>query len=83
MIKFLFGRPGTGKTTRVVEEIKALAVREDHPIYLIVPEQQAYSAERDILAALPASAGKVFSVLSFSRLCDVVADLYGGRAQHT
>ena len=83
MIRFLFGRPGTGKTTRVVEEIKALAAREDHPVYLIVPEQQAYSAERDVLAALPASTGKVFSVLSFSRLCDVVADLYGGRAQHT
>ena len=83
MIRFLFGRPGTGKTTRVVEEIKALATQEDHPIYLIVPEQQAYSAERDVLAALSASAGKVFSVLSFTRLCDVVADLYGGRAQHT
>ena len=83
MIKFLFGRPGTGKTTRVMEEIKALAAQENRPVYLIVPEQQAYSAERDILAALPASAGKSFSILSFSRLCDVVADLYGGRAQHT
>ncbi|MBR6782832.1 MAG: PD-(D/E)XK nuclease family protein [Clostridia bacterium] len=83
MIRFLFGRPGTGKTTCVIEEIKALAAQEDRPVYLIVPEQQAYSAERDVLAALPASAGKVFSVLSFSRLCDVVADLYGGRAQHT
>ena len=41
MINFLFGRPGTGKTTRVVEEIKALAALGARPVYLIVPEQQA------------------------------------------
>lgn len=83
MIRFLFGRPGTGKTTRVVEEIKALAAEGSRPVFLIVPEQQAYSAERDLLGAIPLSAGQHLSVLSFSRLCDTVADLYGGRAQHT
>ena len=83
MIRFLFGRPGTGKTTRVVTEIKSLACETDRPIFLIVPEQQAYSAERDVLAALPTSVGQTLSILSFSRLCDVVADLYGGRAQYT
>ena len=83
MIRFLFGRPGTGKTTRVIEEIKSLAMEGTRPVYLIVPEQQAYSAERDVLSALPPEAGRCLSVLSFSRLCDKVADLYGGRAQHT
>ena len=83
MIHFLFGRPGTGKTTRLVQEIQALCADGSRLVYLIVPEQQAYSAERDVLSALPPEAGKCFSVLSFSRLCDTVADLYGGRAQHT
>ena len=83
MIRFLFGRPGTGKTTRMVQEIQALCAEGSRPVYLIVPEQQAYSAERDVLSALPPEAGQFFSVLSFSRLCDTVADLYGGRAQHT
>lgn len=83
MIRFLFGRPGTGKTTRMAEEIRTLCAEGTRPVYLIVPEQQAYSAERDLLSALPPEAGKCFSVLSFSRLCDTVADLYGGRAQHT
>lgn len=83
MIRFLFGRPGTGKTTRVVEEIKTLAAEEIRPVYLIVPEQQAYSAERDVLSVLPPSAGQCLSILNFSRLCDTLADLYGGRAQHT
>lgn len=83
MIRFLFGRPGTGKTTRVVEEIKTIAAERNRPVYLIVPEQQAYSAERDVMSALPASVGRFLSILSFSRLCDTLADLYGGRAQHT
>ncbi|MBR5124593.1 MAG: hypothetical protein IKU90_05620, partial [Clostridia bacterium] len=80
MIRFLFGRPGTGKTTRIVEEIRARINEGDAPVYLIVPEQQAYSAERDVLSALPPDAGRRFSILSFSRLCDTVADRFGGRA---
>jgi ATP-dependent helicase/nuclease subunit B len=83
MIRFLFGRPGTGKTTHVVNEIKSVTAEGIRPVFFIVPEQQAYSAERDLLAAIPPSAGQHLSVLSFSRLCDTVADLYGGRAQHT
>jgi ATP-dependent helicase/nuclease subunit B len=87
MIRFLFGRPGSGKTYTVTREISRLVSdrenAEAHPIYLIVPEQQAYSAERDILSAIPADGGRYFSILSFSRLCDTVADRFGGRAQHT
>ncbi len=83
MIRFLFGRPGTGKTTRMIEEIRTHIHEGDRPVYLIVPEQQAYSAERDVLSVLPPEAGRRFSILSFSRLCDTVADRFGGRAQHT
>ena len=87
MIRFLFGRPGSGKTYTVTREIEALVSDErrvgSRPVYLIVPEQQAYSAERDILSAIPSDAGRYFSILSFSRLCDTVADRFGGRAQHT
>lgn len=82
MMRFLFGRPGTGKTTRIVEEIKACLAEGTHPVFLIVPEQQAYSAERDVLSTLPPERGMNLSILSFSRLCDTVADRFGGRAQH-
>lgn len=82
MIRFLFGRPGAGKTHRMVEEIKEHVAHGNRKVYLIVPEQQAYSAERDILSVLPPDAGRVFSILSFSRLCDTVADKFGGRAQY-
>ncbi len=83
MIRFVFGRPGTGKTHSTIERIRTLQAEGNQRIYLIVPEQQAYSAERDVLSSLPADAGKCFSILSFSRLCDLLADRFGGRAHHT
>lgn len=80
MIRFIFGRPGTGKTYTTVERIRTLIAEGDRRIYLIVPEQQAYSAERDILSSLPVNAGKCFSIISFSRLCDLLSDRFGGRS---
>ncbi len=82
MIRFVFGRPGTGKTYTTLTRIRAHIASGDRRVYLIVPEQQAYSAERDVLSALPPDAGKCFTILSFSRLCDTLADRFGGRTQH-
>ena len=83
MIRFLFGRPGYGKTYTIVKEISSLLKTGSKRIYLIVPEQQAFSSERDILSVLPPEAGKSFSILSFSRLCDLIADSFGGRTSAT
>lgn len=84
MLHFLFGRPGSGKTHKILEEIRThLDDGTGRRVWLVVPEQAAYSAERDILSALPPEAAQVFSIISFSRLCDLVADRFGGRAQHT
>ncbi len=82
MIRFVFGRPGSGMTERILCDIRSLVEADTAPVWLIVPEQQVYSAERDILSALPPDAGKYFSIISFSRLCDLLADRYGGRTQH-
>lgn len=82
MIQFLFGLPGTGKTHRIIEDIRSLLDTGDKRVYLLVPEQQIYSAERDILSALPAGAASCFSILSFTRLCDEIEGLYGGRTGH-
>ncbi len=88
MIRFVFGRPGFGKTTYVIDHIRdeiarGITAGSPHRVWLLVPEQQAYSAERDILSALPGEAGRCFSIISFSRLADLVADRFGGRTQHT
>ncbi len=82
MIRFLFGRPGSGMTERILCDIRTLAKTDTVPVWLIVPEQQVYSAERDILSALPPDARRSFSIISFSRLCDLLADRFGGRTQH-
>ncbi len=82
MIRFVFGRPGSGKSDRMIEELRAHIESGGRRVWLIVPEQQVYSAERDILSVLPADAGRCFSIISFSRLCDAVADRFGGRTQH-
>ncbi len=83
MIRFLFGRPGSGKTYTIIDDIRKQLSNGQKKIWLIIPEQQAFSAERDILSVLPADAGNRFSIVSFSRLCDVTENLYGGRAQHS
>lgn len=83
MIHFIFGQPGTGKTHLVVERIREMITSSSddrRPVYLIVPEQQVYSSERDVLSALPPEAGRRFSIVSFSRLSDLVSSKYGGRS---
>ena len=86
MLQFLLGRPGSGKTSRILQEIRAHSDAfkggEDAPwrVLLIVPEQEVYSAERRVLAALPPDAARWFSIISFTRLCDLSENAYGGRA---
>lgn len=80
MLNLLFGGPGSGKTRSVIGRIRADLSAGDGPVYLLVPEQMLYSAESGILPDLPPEAGKRLSVLSFTRLCDTVADRFGGRA---
>ena len=82
MIQFLFGLPGTGKTHRMIEDIRSLLEVGEQRVYLLVPEQQIYSAERDILSTLPPNAASCFSILSFTRLCDEIESVYGGRTGH-
>lgn len=79
MLTYLFGRPGTGKTYEIVQRIRADLQSGTKQVFLIVPEQQLYSAESGILPGLPPEAGRRLSVLSFSRLADVAADRFGGR----
>lgn len=76
MLKFLFGRPGSGKTNSIIEDIKR-TVDSNKRCYLLVPEQQAYISEC-MLADLPPSSALCFEVVTFSRLCTIVFGKYGG-----
>ncbi|MBE6547272.1 MAG: hypothetical protein E7667_00130 [Ruminococcaceae bacterium] len=78
MINILFGCSGSGKTEYIVKKIKE-SVQAKKTTYLLVPDQQLFTAEH-MLADMPAQAGLYFKVISFSRMCDMVFDRYGGRA---
>ncbi len=76
MINLIFGCAGSGKTSRITQEIKN-SISQKKRTYLLVPEQQVFTAE-SMLADLPDSAGLYFEVISFSRLCELVFGKYGG-----
>ena len=76
MINLIFGCAGSGKTSRIMQEIKN-SISQNKRTYLLVPEQQVFTAE-SMLADLPDSAGLYFEVISFSRLCELVFSKFGG-----
>lgn len=77
MITFVFGRAGSGKSVFIENKIKEdiVAGRE---VWLIVPEQQTYTAERHYTKILPPSSQLSFEVVNFSRLANKAFRLYGG-----
>ncbi len=77
MIRFLFGASGHGKTAAVAEMLRRDA-EAGKPCLLIVPEQEAVSAERMTLEALPPHAQLTMEILNFSRLFNRVCREYGG-----
>lgn len=79
MLKFIFGRPASGKTYNVLNMIKELADSGKNAV-LIVPEQFSFESERAVLKALGDKAALNVSVMSFSRLCDEVGRAVGGIA---
>ncbi|MBQ9781056.1 MAG: PD-(D/E)XK nuclease family protein [Clostridia bacterium] len=83
MLRMLLGRTGSGKTTKVISEIRSLLKEQSRDVYLIVPEQQHYSVERALLSSLSSKEAERLTVTSFTKLCDTLEDLYGGRAHTT
>ena len=76
MLNFILGRPGGGKTSYIIEEIrKKVALGEK--CLLLVPEQQTFVSE-SMLADLPPSSALCFEVVTFSRLAARVFGEYGG-----
>ncbi|QEK11420.1 helicase-exonuclease AddAB subunit AddB [Crassaminicella thermophila] len=79
MIRYIFGRAGTGKTHLVLEEIKKRLENTDHNrLILIVPEQFTLQAERDLIEKLNLPGIIDVEVLSFTRLAHNVLNEVGG-----
>jgi len=77
MLKFIFGRAASGKTTTVLNMIEN-DVKDGNEAVLIIPEQFSFESERAILKRLGDSYSKKVTVLSFTRLCDEVERITGG-----
>ena len=77
MLQLVCGRSGSGKTEFIRKKIFD-AANGHKDIILIVPEQSSFQNERKILENLGAKKASKISVLSFSRLCDIILEKYGG-----
>ena len=79
MLKFIYGKPSSGKTYTIMEKIREYT-KNNIPCVLIVPEQFTFENERLVLKTLGDKAALNVKVLSFSRLCDEIERSIGGTA---
>ena len=69
-MRFILGRSGTGKSTKVLDEIKnCIESGFDKPIIYIVPEQFSFEAEKRLINVIGKNGVIGTQVLSFKRLC--------------
>ena len=77
MINFIYGDYGSGKSTHILELIKQ-GYQNKIRSFLIVPEQQTVSKERQIASLLPPDAQLLCEVTNFSRLSNSIFRDLGG-----
>ena len=80
--KIIYGRSGSGKTTYIFNEIKK-RIDKQNKVYIVVPEQFSYSAEKNLLNTLEENSAINAEVLTLSRMADrVIADTIGNNSTH-
>ena len=79
MLRILLGRARTGKSARVLEEIRALG--DSSQQILLVPEHASHVAEVDVCRACGVTASRHAEVLTFKLLASRVLTLTGGAAE--
>ncbi len=82
MLTRVFGLHGSGKSAYVYGLLEK-CVNEKKQAFLIVPEQQAVSAERMLIEKLGNPANMYVEVINFKRLCNRVFRESGGTAVFT
>ncbi len=80
MLQFVLGRAGSGKTETLRRRLAALSGAGKKKLFLLVPEQYSFEAEKAMLTLCgPRRAGDV-AVYSFTRLAEAVFRKEGGAA---
>ncbi|MGI6450001.1 MAG: helicase-exonuclease AddAB subunit AddB [Desulfitobacteriia bacterium] len=78
-LRFIYGRSGSGKTYRCLQEIKErFESGAAYPLVLLVPEQFTFQAERDLIKVLETGGILQVEVLSFRRLTFRIFNEAGG-----
>lgn len=77
MVEFVYGLPGSGKTSYIMSRL-AIDAKAGRRAFLIVPEQATVDVEGELAAALPPSAQLTVEALNFSRLANRVFRERGG-----
>jgi len=76
-LKYIFGRPGSGKTTKCLQEIAAAQEQnQSHSLIYLVPEQFSLQSEK-LLLETGAQACTQVQVLSFGRLAYRIFSAFG------
>lgn len=81
MLKIIMGRARTGKSERILREIKHLG--DTSKQILLVPEHASHQAEVDLCRVCGNTVSRHAEVLSFRRLCDRILSRTGGLAKTT
>ena len=76
MLRLVTGRIGSGKTTRIYNEIEN-SVEQGRAVTLIVPEQYSFHTEKKMLELLGARGADKVNVVSFSFLASNLLKKYG------
>ncbi len=76
MVSFIVGRAGTGKTHRVISQIKDA----EGELILLVPEQYSHATERLLCSLAGDKISQKAEVLNFKRLADRIFMFSGGYA---
>ena len=76
----IFGKNGYGKTHYIFDKLSE-CVNNRRKAFLIVPEQQALIAEREIITRFGNTSNMYVEVINFKRLCNRVFRETGGLSQ--
>ncbi len=80
MLQFVFGPAASGKTTTIHNMISQDITNNKKDILLLVPEQNTFETEKQMLSLFGGGFMSMVSVLSFTRMCETAGQLYGGIA---
>lgn len=80
MLTLILGKAGAGKTSAIIEEIRAAVERREGGRMMIVPEQYSHEAERELCRVCGDTMSQFAEVFSFTGLGRRLKSLLGGNA---